>query len=312
MTKQRKIIFTITILYTVLIFYFMFLAFGRTGAAGQTADYTFIFLPDSFFKLPTISDLLHPILMDFVEIGNIIAFIPFGILIPLLYRITFVRFITLFFLSIIVLETVQALSFLGSFDVNDAIQNSLGAAVGFGAYKLGFRSKNGWSNIIITAISSVVLLVGVWGLCGIVDKALTKEEGPFVAINELMNSSGNLSTGTKPNSFKLSDQDVNPRYNMYEVESGNLKTFTYTNKEEIIFSLNYGIPEQMDYSGRIRVFVDGREVLTSTGEDQRIYPELFPAMFEIPIEAESELTITIEGNEKIWDVGYRKMIYFWN
>ncbi|WP_338552422.1 VanZ family protein [Paenibacillus sp. KS-LC4] len=312
MTKQRKLIFTITILYTVLIFYFMFLAFGRTGASEQTAGYTFIFLPDSFFKLPTLSELLHPNLMDLVGIGNIIAFIPFGLWIPLLYRITFVRFIILFFLSIIVLETAQAISFLGSFDINDAIQNSLGAVIGFGAYKLGFRSKNGWSNMIITAISSVVLLVGVWGLCGIVDKALTKEAGPFVAIKELMDNSGNLSAGIQANSFKLSGQDVSPRYNMYEAESGNLKTFTYTNKEEIIFFLNYGIPEQLDYSGSVRVFVNGREVLTSSGEDQRLYPELFPAMFEIPIEAGSELTITIEGNEKIWDVGYRRMIYFWN
>ncbi|MDQ0492451.1 glycopeptide antibiotics resistance protein [Paenibacillus brasilensis] len=135
--------------------------------------------------------------MDFVGFGNIIAFIPFGILIPLLYRITFVRFITLFFLSIIVMETIQALSFLGSFDVNDAIQNSLGAAVGFGAYKLGVRSKNGLRNIVTTAISCMVLLSGVWGLCGIVDKALTKEEGPFVAINKLIDSSGNSSTEKK-------------------------------------------------------------------------------------------------------------------
>ncbi|SET38254.1 VanZ family protein [Paenibacillus sp. NFR01] len=312
MTKQRKIIYTLTILYTVLILYFMFLAFGRTGAAGHTTGYTFIFSPDSFFKLPALSDLLHPILMDFVGVGNIIAFIPFGILIPWLYRINFVRFLTLFFLSIILLETVQALSFLGSFDINDAIQNSLGAAVGFGAYKLGFRSKKGWRNIIFTAVSSVVLLAGVWELCGIADKALTKEEGPFVAVNGLMDPSGSLSTGIQPKSFKFNNQEIKPSYNMFKTENGNAETFTYTSKEEMIFSLNYGILEQTDYSGGIRVSVDGREVLTSSGEDQRLYPELFPAMFEIPIEAGSKLTITLEGNEKIWDVGYRKMKYFWN
>ncbi len=299
-------------LYTILILYFLFSAFGRMGAAEQTAGCTFIFLPDSFFKLPTISDLLHPTLMDFVGFGNIIAFIPFGILILLLYRITFLRFITVFFFSIIVMETIQALSFLGSFDVNDAIQNTLGAAVGFGAYKLGVRSKNKWRNFLITAISCRVLFLGVWGLCGIVDKAFTKEEGPFVAINELMDSSGNSSTGKNLNSFKISAQNVNPRYNMYGVEGGNLETFTYSYKEKIIFSLYYGIPEPTDYSGSIRVSVDGREVLTSSGEDQRRDPELFPAMFEIPIETGSELTITIEGNEKIWDVGYRKMKHFWN
>ncbi|WP_201004771.1 VanZ family protein [Paenibacillus glycanilyticus] len=312
MSQHRKIISTITILYTILILYFLFLAFGRIGAADQMTGYTFIFLPDDFFKLPSISDLLHPTLMDFVGFGNLAAFIPFGLLIPLLYRITFVRFITVFFLSILLMETIQALTLLGSFDINDAIHNALGAAVGYGAYKLGVRSKNGWRNIVMTAISCMVLLLGVWGLFGIVDKAFTKEEGPFVAINELKDSSGNSSTGEKTNSFIISGQNVKPRYNMYDVEGKNLKTFTYTFNEKSIFSLYYGIPDQADDSGSIRVSVNGSEVMTGSGEDQRRYPELFPATCEIPIEAGSELTITIEGNEKIWDVGYRKMQYFWN
>ncbi|CAH1221828.1 hypothetical protein PAECIP111892_05055 [Paenibacillus auburnensis] len=312
MSKQRKSIFIITMLYTLLILYFLFFAFGRVGAAERTAGYTFIFLPDSFFKLPNISDLLHPTLMDLVGFGNIIAFIPYGILIQLLYRATFLRFITTFFFSIIVMETIQALSFLGSFDVNDAIQNTLGAAVGFGAYKLGARSKNNWRNFWITAISAMVLFLGVWGLCGIVDKAFTKEEGPFVAINELMDSSGNSSTGKNLNSFEISAQKVKPRYNMYGVAGGDLETFTYSCKEKVFFSLYYGIPEPTDYSGSIRVSVDGREVLTSSGEIQRSDPELFPAVFEIPVEAGSELKITIKGDEKIWDVGYTEMKYFWN
>lgn len=143
MSQQRKFIFTITILYTILILYFIFLAFGRIDAVARMTGYTFIFLPDSFFKLPSISDLLHPVLMDFVGFGNIAAFIPFGILIPLLYRINFIRFIILFILSIFVIETIQALTLLGSFDVNDVIQNSLGAAVGFGAYKFGIQKTFG-------------------------------------------------------------------------------------------------------------------------------------------------------------------------
>lgn len=312
MAKQRKFIFTVTILYTIVILYFIFFAFGRLDSVGQITGYTFIFLPDTFFKLPAISDLLHPSLMNFVDFGNILAFIPFGILIPLLYRMSFVRFITLFILSITVLETIQALTLLGSFDVNDVIQNSLGAAVGFGAYKLGFRSKNDRRNIVATAISCMVIFVGIWGLFGLVDKALTKEEGPFVVINEWIDSSGNSSTGIKPYSFKISNQDVKPLYNMYGVEGGNSETFTSTFEEDIIFYLYYGIPEQSDYSGSIRVTANGNEVLTSSGEVQRSNPELFPAFFKIPIEAGSKLTITIEGNEKIWDVGYTKMQYFWN
>lgn len=310
MSQQRKIIFTITILYTILILYFIFLGFGRIGTIGRMTGYTFIFVPDSFFKLPSLSELLHPTLMDFVDFGNIAAFIPFGILIPLLYRINFIRFLALFFLSILVIETIQALTLLGSFDANDVIENSLGAAVGFGAYKLGIRSKNVWSYIATTGISCIVLLIGVWGFFGIIDKAFTKVEGPFVALNELKDSAGNPSTGTKLYSFKIGGKTVEPQYNVFGVEGKNMETYTYTlgSKEKLVFSLYYGMPDQTDDDGGLSVTVDGRKVFSSSAKYQRGEPE----MFEIPIEAANELTITIEGNEKLWDVGFREMKYFWN
>ncbi|MFD2876362.1 VanZ family protein [Paenibacillus rhizoplanae] len=136
----------------------MFFAFGR-GEASDHTIYTFIFMPDNFLKLPSPSDLMPPTLMDLVGFGNTIAFIPFGILIPWLYRVGFVRFITLFFIAILVLETLQALTFLGSFDINDALQNSIGAALGFGAYKLGFRYRSLGRNLVATALSGLVLFL---------------------------------------------------------------------------------------------------------------------------------------------------------
>lgn len=80
--------------------------------------------------MPALSELLHPTLMDLVSIGNIAAFIHFGLLVPLLYRMSFVRFITLFILAILAIETVHALTMLGSFDVHDVFKNSVGAAIG--------------------------------------------------------------------------------------------------------------------------------------------------------------------------------------
>ncbi|MCR8993849.1 VanZ family protein [Brevibacillus laterosporus] len=308
--QQRKIIFAITILYTLLILYFLFFAFGRVGKVDQITEYTFIFLPDSFFRLPGLYDLLHPTLMDLIDFGNIAAFIPFGILIPLLYRTNFVRLMTLFILSILVLETIQALTFLGSFDINDVIPNSLGAAVGFGAYKLGFRTKNNWRNIATTGISSVVLMLGVWGVFGMLDQVFTKEMGPFVAINELKDSTGNPSTGTKQSSLKIGGQDVEPKYNVYSIEGKNKETYTYTlgNKKELYLFLNYGIPDQKDFQGSIKLTVDGHEFLSVSAEDQRHEPDT--SLIFLP--QANELTIIIEGNETLWDVGFKEMVYTWN
>lgn len=273
--QQRKIIFAITIFYTIAILYFIFLAFGRVDSLDQRTSYVFIFLPDSFFRLPSVSDLLHPTLMDFVGFGNIAAFIPFGILIPLLYRTSFIRFIALFILSILVIETIQALTLLGSFDIDDVIQNSLGATVGFGAYKLGFRTKNVWRNIAATGISIVVLMIVVWGGFGIVDKAFIKDMGPFVALNELIDSTGNTSTGTKPYSFKIGGQTVEPKYNVYSVEGNHIETYTYMlGNKELYLSLHYGIPDQKDFHGRLSVSVDGHEYLSTSAENQSHEPNM--------------------------------------
>lgn len=308
--QQRKIIFAITIFYTLFILYFLFFAFGRVGKADPIMGYTFIFLPDDFFRLPGLSDLLHPTLMDFVGFGNVAAFIPFGILIPLLYRTNFVRFMTLFVLSILVLETIQALTFLGSFDMNDVIQNSTGAAIGFGAYKLGFRTKNYWRNIAAAGFSGIVLMLGVWGIFGMVDQAFTKELGPFVAINDLRDRTGNPTTGPKTASFEIGGQEVEPQYNVYSIEGKNKETYRYTlgNKKEVYLFLNYGIPDQEDSRGSIRITADGHEFLTVSVEAGRHEPD----MSSIYLPQANELTITIEGNVTLWDVGYKEMVYIWN
>ncbi|WJM05884.1 VanZ family protein [Paenibacillus sp. PK1-4R] len=312
MVNQRKILLTVTVLYTLLVLYFMFFAFGRGEASEHTSGYTFIFMPDNFISLPSPSELLHPSLMSMVGFGNTIAFIPFGILIPWLYRVSFVRFITVFFIAILVLETIQALTFLGSFDINDALQNSIGAALGFGAYKLGFRYRNLGRNLVATAISGMVLFIALWGVGAAVDKITTKVEGPFTAINEWTDTSGHSSAGDKPDSILINGLKVTPDSNMYGAEGGDSKTFTYKSEGQTIFSFDYGIPEPTNYSGSISMTLDGREILSSSGELQRTDPDLFPSLFEIPLEPGNELKLTIKGDLKVWDVGYKKMQYFWN
>ena len=312
MVKQRKILLTVTVLYTFLVLYFMFFAFGRGEASDNTSGYTFIFMPDNFLKLPSPADLLPPTLMDLVSFGNTIAFIPFGILIPWLYRVSFVRFITLFFIAILVLETIQALTFLGSFDINDALQNSVGAALGFGAYKLGFRYRSLGRNLVATAISGLVLFIALWGLGTAVDKITTKVEGPFTAITEWSDTSGNSSTGDKPDSIQINEQQVPVQYNLYGAEGGDFRTFTYKSEGETDFTLKYGNPEPTDYSGELSITRDGKEILNYAGEFQRTNPDAFPGVFEIPLEPGDELKITVKGEMKIWDVGYKMMQYIWN
>lgn len=70
--------------------------------------------------------------------GNIIAFIPLGIYLPLSYRM-FKSFILMLIISLLiptVIEGSQLITTLGSFDIDDIILNSLGIIIGYLIYKL--------------------------------------------------------------------------------------------------------------------------------------------------------------------------------
>jgi glycopeptide antibiotics resistance protein len=66
-------------------------------------------------------------------VGNIILFIPFGFLLPLLAKKLFSlkAVIPLAFLLSLTIETVQILTTIGRFDIDDLILNTIGAVIGY-------------------------------------------------------------------------------------------------------------------------------------------------------------------------------------
>ncbi|MGC4036709.1 MAG: VanZ family protein [Chitinophagaceae bacterium] len=66
-------------------------------------------------------------------LGNIIGFIPLGVLLPILFRRLQRSWKTIFtvFLISLAFETIQLLFNLGIFDVDDLILNTLGGVVGY-------------------------------------------------------------------------------------------------------------------------------------------------------------------------------------
>ena len=74
-------------------------------------------------------------------IGNVLAFIPFGIFVPWLSngRINaFATFAYGFALSLTI-ETVQLICKVGCFDVDDLVLNVLGALCGYAVYAIAYR-----------------------------------------------------------------------------------------------------------------------------------------------------------------------------
>lgn len=70
--------------------------------------------------------------------GNVLVFVPFGMLFPLVAR-EGERFFVMFlnaFVFVLGIEVFQLFSAFGAFDVDDILLNCLGAAFGFGIYRL--------------------------------------------------------------------------------------------------------------------------------------------------------------------------------
>lgn len=74
-------------------------------------------------------------------IGNVLAFVPFGFFRPIIgvRKYAFVRTVVSGFLTSLAIEVSQLLVFVGSFDVDDLILNTLGTMIGYGLFRLVHR-----------------------------------------------------------------------------------------------------------------------------------------------------------------------------
>lgn len=138
---------TLFIVYMVFLMYFLFFAeiMGRTYI---DRDYHYNLTPFREIRrfivyrrtlgwFAVLSNLL----------GNVLAFVPFGMILPMLTPKcrNFFHIVLLGGDFSLFVETIQLISKVGSFDVDDLILNTLGAALGYLAYRLirrYFRRKH--------------------------------------------------------------------------------------------------------------------------------------------------------------------------
>lgn len=98
------------------------------GTANFVLFHTIKMYIDYAYKLNSVENLA----------GNIFVFVPFGFLFPMVSR-DGEKFSVMFanaFTFVLGIETFQLFSAFGAFDVDDILLNCLGAALGFGLYKI--------------------------------------------------------------------------------------------------------------------------------------------------------------------------------
>ncbi len=133
------------VLYFAVLFYFLFFSeeMGRTYSE-RTYHYNLVPFKEigRFIRyhrtLGTGTVLLN-------IVGNVAAFVPFGIFLPVFSARCRKVWFTVFYsfeLSLLV-ELLQLVTKVGSFDVDDLILNTIGGLVGFLIYLLGKRILRG-------------------------------------------------------------------------------------------------------------------------------------------------------------------------
>lgn len=147
--KLNNLFRVASIVYGLVLLYVLFLRrMGHDHAFTYTEylKYMSNFIPFisvyNLFTTPVIStSIVLSFLINFV--GNILLFIPWGFLLPLYFKNlrTFKQFIMTTLMAVLLIESIQLFTTLGSFDIEDILLNTVGACIGFLYCKKLFFAK---------------------------------------------------------------------------------------------------------------------------------------------------------------------------
>lgn len=130
-----------TAAYAVIMAYLLFIH-GRLGYSGTFSEYTeehlklIPFETIVFYTRRLIQGKTSPWVALSNLLGNIVLFIPLGVILPFYIQTVrkWYKTAVLTAAIIFVVETVQLLMMLGTFDVDDIILNTLGAVIGYALF----------------------------------------------------------------------------------------------------------------------------------------------------------------------------------
>ena len=139
--KHRLAAGILFLIYFVVLFYFLFFSekMGRTYSE-RAYHYNLVPLKEiaRFVKYWRVLGM-KAVLLNIL--GNVAAFLPFGFFLPVIWERTrhwYITVILSFAMSLLV-ETMQLVGKVGSFDVDDLLLNTLGGMAGYGLYRLFVR-----------------------------------------------------------------------------------------------------------------------------------------------------------------------------
>ncbi|MBQ8797962.1 MAG: VanZ family protein [Lachnospiraceae bacterium] len=148
MSKKKETLRCVAILaflaYLLLLAYLLFFS----SAYGRTMEMGYRYNLEPFLEIKRAIEHVDMVGYRYVITniaGNIVAFMPFGFLLPLIteYKMHTGKVLVFSFLLTLCAESLQLVSRTGAFDVDDLILNTLGGVLGYWCYKilLGRKGK---------------------------------------------------------------------------------------------------------------------------------------------------------------------------
>lgn len=147
--KQRKIWLAVFAAYSLLMLWLLFARQGYDSGVPYPDQLRFNLLPfetiSRYIRHLTHSDDPGILRHAFINlVGNVVMFIPLGLLLPVLWQQLRALWKTVLVTAGIIaaVEVTQLLTLVGSCDTDDLILNVLGAAVGYGLFRLFSRKQS--------------------------------------------------------------------------------------------------------------------------------------------------------------------------
>ena len=129
---HQKICWILFFSYLLMLTYFMFFSDGF-GRSEYTEYHYNLTLFKEIRRFYTYRELLGTKAFLINIVGNVVCFMPFGFILPIISRLGEKCFNTLLlsFLLTLSIETIQLVFRVGSFDVDDMFLNTVGGAAGY-------------------------------------------------------------------------------------------------------------------------------------------------------------------------------------
>lgn len=133
-TKHQKLFWVLFIIYMAALCYFMFFAesFGRNTHSQQEYSYNLVLFKE-IKRFIQYRELLGMEAFLLNIVGNVVGFMPFGFILPIISRRgkKWYNTILLSFMFSLCIEATQLAFKVGSFDVDDMFLNTMGGVLGY-------------------------------------------------------------------------------------------------------------------------------------------------------------------------------------